>query len=326
MGIGHAASEFDLPGMSIYAHLTALPGLFSRQGILGVPPTLQGIGSLYTKSCKGAGYRNAWISKVLEYAAADLFNHHVEPYRSLICQGVECAMSFLAPHRVNRLNFDFSDLSCVRVASECAPAEHVTAGFGRFRLLRDPGRTLRYGARIYPGLEDKVDVIFWEREADPACRFAATASFGISQRRLVQDNVRGDFRTYPLDLAVTIETPEHRGVIFDEYLGLVVVYLPLRADAGVCAWENGTRIVNRTLVDGEKDGLSRYFASFFKPDAPERFWVDFLANRLQMSLASVALEICQVLHGMPAERIVPVPVLCGLEQDAVLDLRPAAST
>ena len=319
-GIANFASEFDLLGSSIYAHLSALPGLFARQDILAVAPTIQGLGLLFNRPRKIAGYRSAWIGKAFEYAVADLFNHRREPYYSLVCQGIDSAMSVLVSDKVARVGLDINGLSSVRVARECADAEDLVAEFGRYRILRKASSTLGYAARMFPGLEDKVDVIFCEREVDPPRRFAVTASLKISRQRLVQDNVRRDFQTYPIDLAVTIETPKYRGVMFDEDLGVFVLYMPLRVDAGAYAWENATRVVDKALVEGGKNALLQYFKSFFRPDTPERYWVEFLADRLQMNIGTVVQEIRHILRGAPAERIVTVPVLLGAEQDAVLDL------
>ena len=313
-------SEFDLLGTSIYAHLSSLPGLFARRNILAVPPTIQGLGFLFANPRKISGFRGAWMGKAFEYAVADLFAHRREPYYSLICEGVESAVSVLVSDRVNRVALDIDNLHCVRVAKEAADAEDLIREFGRFRMLRNASRTLRNAASMHPGLEDKVDVIFCERESDPAYRFAVTVSLKISRRQLVQDSVRQDFRTFPLDLAISIATPKYRGVMFDEELGVFVVYMPLNVEAGVHAWENAVRMVDKALTEGEKKGLLQYFRSFFKPDTPERYWVEFLADRLQMEIGAVAQEICEILHGTPTERVVSLPVLLGTEQDIIVDL------
>ena len=86
------ASEFEVLGTSILAHLMALPGLFSKKDGVTISPTIQGLGLLFSKPRKMAGFSNAWIGKAFEYAVADLFNHQSEPYYSLIRQGIERAL------------------------------------------------------------------------------------------------------------------------------------------------------------------------------------------------------------------------------------------
>ena len=318
--VANFASEFDLLGTSIYAHLSALPGVFARQDLCSTSHTLQGIGRLYRNPRKMSGFANALVGKAFEYAVADLFNNFMEPYYSLICQGIESATSTFVSDKVTRVSIDMNRLSCVRVAKECSNAEALLAEFGRFRMLRDARRTLESAARVYPGLEDKVDVIFCERDADPAYRFAVLTSLKSNPKALAPSNASQDFQTYPIDLAITIETARRREVRFNSVLGVPVVHLPLNVDAGVYAWENASKIVKRALVEGEKNAFLKFFQSFFRPDTPERYWVEFLAKRLEIDLNFVAQEICEILHGTPAERIVTVPVLLGAERDIVLDL------
>ena len=129
-----------------------------------------------------------------------------------------------------------------------------------------------------------------------------------------------EFQTYPIDLAITRETARRRGVRIDSPLGAPIVHLPLDVDAGVYAWENASRIVKTALQEGDRSNFLNFFKSFFRPDTPERYWVEFLANRLQSDVNFVIQEICEILHGAPAERIVNVPVLLGAERDVVLDL------
>ena len=231
--VANFASEFDLLGTSIYAHLAALPSVFSRRDLRSTQPTLRGIGRLYRNPRKMTGYANALVGKAFEYAVADLFNNLMEPYYSLICQGIDSAVSTHVSDRVTRAGIDVNGLSCVRVAKECSDAEAMLAEFGRFRMLRDARRSLENAARSYPGLEDKVDVIFCERYADPAYRFAVLTSLKSNPDALAPSNAGQDFQTYPLDLAITIETARRREVRFIPALGASVVHLPLNVDAGV---------------------------------------------------------------------------------------------
>jgi len=206
------------------------------------------------------------------------------------------------------------------VARECADAEDLIAEFGRFRMLRNASWTLGYAGSMYQGLENKVDVIFCEREADPVYRFAVTASLKIGRRRLVQDNIRQDFRTYPLDLAITNETPRYRGVMLDEELGVPVVYLPLEVPSGVYAWERATSIVETALRERDKNAILQVLRKWLPPNSPEDYWTRFLADRLNVNVEQVVQEILQMLPQAPRERTGIFPVLLGTKKDFVLDL------
>ena len=314
--------EFDLLGTSIYAHLSALPGLFSKPNLalLGPLPTIRGIGGLYNRRRKMSGYANAWVGKAFEYAVAELFNRRMESYYSLICEGIDSAMSKLVSGRVGRIGPDIDCLSCVRVAKECANAEDLTAEFGRFRLLRDARRGLENAVHKYSGLKDKVDLVFCERKPELTYRFAVLTSLKIGRRWLVQDNVRRDFRAYPIDLAVTIETPRYRGVMFDKELGVYVVYLPLEVPSGVYAWERATTIVETALREGDKNAILRVLRKWFLPNTPEYHWTQFLADRLDVDIRYVVQEIRQTLPQPPRERTGTFPVLLGPEKDIVVDM------
>ena len=318
--------EFDLLGTSIYAHLLALPQLISKPDfeLLGPSPTIRGIGGLYNRRRKMSGYANKWVGKAFEYAVAELFNRRMEPYYPLICEGIDSAMSRLVSDQVARVGLDIDRLSCVRVAKECADAENLVAEFGRFRTLRDARRSLENATRRHLGLIDKVDIIFCERESDPAYRFVVLTSLKVGRRLLVRDKVRRAFQTYPIDLAVTIETPRYRGVMFDKKLGVPVVYLPLEVPSGVYAWERATSIVETALREGDKSAILRFFRKFFLPGTRERYWIEFLADRLDVAFQYVVQEIRQTLPQMPRERTEIFPVLHGAERDTVLDLAVAA--
>ena len=174
--VANFASEFDLLGTSIYAHLSALPSVFSKPDLRSTSSTLQGYGRLYRHPRKMEGYASALIGRAFEYAVADLFNNFTEPYYSLIRQAIDSAISTFVSDNLTRVSIDTNRLSCVRVAKECSNAEGLLAEFGRFRMLRDARRTIENAAFLYPGLEHKVDVIFCEMYADPAYRFAVLTS------------------------------------------------------------------------------------------------------------------------------------------------------
>ena len=314
------ASEFELLGTSILAHLSALPGLFSKGDLVGIAPTIQGLGLLFSKPRKMAGFSNAWIGKAFEYAVADLFNHQSEPHYSLIRQGIERTLETRVSPRVGKVSLDIDRLSCIRVAKGYADAEDLVDAFGRFRVLWDARRNIENAARMFPGLETKVDVIFCEREAEPARRFAVLASLKVNRTAFLKGSVRQDFLNFPLDLGITTETPRFRGVRFDEDLGVPVVHLPMDVASGVHVWEMATEIVKQALIEGEKNAILRYFRKFFGLNTFGNYWVEFLANRVQVETGYVVEEICQTLHQTPGERIVTVPVILGAEEDAVLDL------
>ena len=299
-----------------------VPGLFSKPdlALLGPSPTIRGIGGLYSRRRKMSGFANAWVGKAFEYAVAELFNRRMKSYYSLICEGIDRAMSLLVSDRVYRGGLDLDHLSCVRVAKGSTDAKNLVAEFGRFRLLRDARRGLESTARIYPGLEDKVDIIFCERKPELTYRFAVLTSLKIGRRWLVKDNVRRVFRAYPIDLAVTIETPRYRGVMFDKELGVYVVYLALEVPAGVYAWERATTIVETALREGDKNAILRVLRKWFLRNTPEYHWTQFLADRLDVDLRYVVQEIRQTLPQPPRERTETIPVLLGPEKDTVLDL------
>ena len=316
------ASEFDLLGTSILAHLLALPGLFSESDAARVPPTIQGLGLLYGQRRKMTGYSNAWIGKAFEYAVAELFNTRSEPYYSLILKGIDGALSTRVSPRVGKVSLNINWLSCVRVAKESADTEDLVSAFGRFRILHDARRGIENAAKVYPGLEHKVDVLFCEREDDPAFRFAVLASLKSNGTAFSPANVRRDFHPYPIDLGITVETSQFRGVRFSE--GVPVVHLPMDVASGIRFWETATEIVGKALLEGEKNRFLQFFRRFW-PTADKRYsWVGFLANRLQADIGGVVQEIRQTLHQTPGERIVTVPVILGAEKyevkDAVLDL------
>ena len=156
-------------------------------------------------------------------------------------------------------------------------------------------------------MEDKVDIIFCERKPELTYRFAVLTSLKIGRRWLVQDNVRRDFRAYPIDLAVTIETPRYRGVMFDKELGVYVVYLPLEVPAGVYAWERATTIAETALREGDKNTILRVLRKWFLPNTPEYHWTQFLADRLDVDLRYVVQEIRQMLPQPPRERTETIP-------------------
>ena len=258
-------SEYELLGTSILAHLSALPDRFSKSDASRVSPTIQGLGLLYGQRRKMAGFSNAWIGKAFEYAVADLFNHQSEPYYSLIRQGIESALKTLVSPKVGKVSLDIDRLSCIRVAKESADTENLVSVFGGFRLLQNASLTIESAARKWPGLEDKVDVIFCEKDMEPVCRFAVLASLKSNREAFSQDaRVRQDFVTFPLDLGITVETPRFKSVRVYEELGVPVVHLSMEVSSGLHVWGMATEIVKQALLEGERthfSGSSRSFSS-----------------------------------------------------------------
>ena len=315
------ASEFEILGTSILAHLMALPGLFSKKDSVTVSPTIQGLGLLFSKPRKMAGFSYKWVGKAFEYAVADLFNHQSEPYYSLIRQGIENALKTLVSSKAGKVSLDIDRLSCIRVAKEYADTEDLVRAFGGFRLLQNASLTIGYAATKWPGLEYKVDVIFCEKDIEPVYRFAVLANLKSNREALSQDDkVRRNFVAFPLDLGITVETPKYKGVSVYQDMGVPVVHLPMEVSSGVHVWRMATEIVKQALIEGEKNALLWFFKKFFKQNTPENYWVEFLANRVQVDIAYVVEEIRQTLHQTPGERIVTVPVILGPKEDAVLDL------
>jgi hypothetical protein len=318
---GESTSEFEILGVSIIAHLLAIPRLFSRKDLVELPgSTIQWFGHLYRHPGKMSGYQQAWIGKAFEYAVAELFNNRSEPYWSLICGGIDAALSTRVSPRVNQVSLDIERLSCVRVSRECADAEDLKREFGRFRILRDARRSIDNAARTFPGLETKVDVLFCERETEEFRRFAVMASLKVNREEFLKDDVHQDFHSFPIDLGISIETAKYRGVIFDPGVGAYVAYLPMNVKLGIYAWKNASRIVGIALAEGQKNKLIQFFQGLFRPGTPENYWVEFLAKRLQVDIKDVAQEIRRTLRRAPRERITTVPVLLGAREDAVLDL------
>ena len=311
------ASEFDLLGTSILAHLSALPGLFAKRDTVGIAPTIQGLGRLYSNRRKMTGYQNLWIGKAFEYAVAELFNNRSEPHYTLICRGIDRALSTRVSSKVNKVSLERSELSCIRVAIESADAEALRDEFGRFRILQDARWSIEHASKRFRGLENKVDVIFCERSAEVAYRFAILASLKTKRKHFV----RRDFDDFPIDLGISIEEGKHREV--EERWGIHVVYLPLNADSSIIAWKQATGIVEAALLLGERNLFLRFIWRFMEKlrGIPEvKFWVDFLAKQLHADIGHVVQEIRTTLHQTPGERVTPVPTLLGADEDAVLEL------
>ena len=146
------------------------------------------------------------------------------------------------------------------------------------------------------------------------------ASLKANRKAFLESDVLQDFHIFPINLGISIETPKFREVIFDQALGVYVVYLPMNNVASsIYAWERAAEIVDRALIAGERSRMLRYFRSLFRPETPENWWVEeFLSKRLQANPIDVAQEIREMLH--PTEKISTLTTLLGPKEDTVLDL------
>jgi hypothetical protein len=320
---GNLASEFDVLGTAILAHLMALRfgGVIARRDLNGLAHhTIHMYGRLYFAHARRMiGYRQSWIGKAFEYAVTDLFNRRSEPFWTLIRTGLDRAVSTIRSSRVNVVDIDVDRVSCIRVSKECQDTADLIREFRSFRILQSARLSLEGAALRFPGLEDKVDVLFCERHAEGP-RFAVTGSLKVNRQAFLSDNVRRDFKEMPLDLGITIESPRYRDVRFDEEIGAHIVYLPMNVAQEIRAWERATAIVEKALEEGERAGLIRWVINWFRPDEPGHYWVNFLADRIELDLDQVLEEIRGTLSDTPVVRSATVPVLLGPAEDAVLDL------
>lgn len=317
------ASEFDVLGMAIQAHLLALRfgGFIRRSDLEGLARhTIRMYGHLYSaNSRRMIGYRQAWVGKAFEYAVTELANRRSEPYWTLIRAGIDQAVCTNKGSRVRTVDIDIDRLTCIRVCKECADVGDLIQEFRAFRILRDARVSLEGAAQRFPGLEEKVDVLFCERDQEGP-RFAVTASLKVNREAFLSDRVRRDFQQFPLDLGITVETPRYREVRFDAEVGAHIVHLPMHMNKEIDAWEITTTIVEQALLEGERAPLVRWVIRFFRSDTPGHFWLNFLADRLEVEMDNLLDEIKETLSESPLIRSAVVPVLLGPREDAVLDL------
>lgn len=317
------ASEFDVMGTAIEAHLLALRfgGFIRKSDLDGLARhTIRMYGHLYAaNSRRMMGYRQAWIGKAFEYAVTELFNRRSEPYWTLIRTGIDGAVNANRGSRVRTVEINIDRLSCVRVCKECSDVGDLIREFRSFRILQDARVSLEGAAQRFPGLDAKVDVLFCERDQEGP-RFAVTASLKVNRQAFLSDAVRRDFQMLPLDLGITVETPRYREVRFDEEIGAHIVFLPMQVSEEIAAWEKATTIVEQALTEGDRYRLLRWVVSWFRPDTPGHFWVSFLADRLEIEIDQVLNDIRANLSDSPLSRTAIVPVLLGPQEDAVLDL------
>jgi hypothetical protein len=318
------ASEYDVLGTAIMAHLLALRfgGVVPRRDLESLAlHTVRMYGHLYAaNSRRMIGYRQAWIGKAFEYAVTDLFNKRAEPYWTLIRTGIHQAVCARRSSRVKVVDIDIDKLSCVRVSKECEDTADLIKEFQSFRILQDARTSLEGAALRFPGLEEKIDVLFCEREAEGP-QYTVTGSLKVNRTAFLSERVRRDFQELPLDIGITVETPRFREVRFDAEIGAHIVYLPMNISREVGAWENATDIVEKALVEADRIRLIRWFARLFRPDTPGHFWASFLAEKIETDLDQVLEEIRQKVSGAPwTIRTAKVPVLLGRQEDAVLDL------
>jgi hypothetical protein len=317
------ASEYDVLGTAVLAHLMALRfgGVIAKKDLKGLAHhTIRMYGHLYSANARRmTGYRQSWIGKAFEYAVTELFNRRSEPFWTLMRTGIERAVETHRGSRVKVVGIDLDRLSCIRVSKECDDTSDLVREFGSFRILQDARTSLEGAARRLPGLEEKVDALFCERETE-APRFTVTASLKVNREAFLSESVRRDFRQLPLDLGITVETARYREVRFDEEIGTHIVHLPMNVAKEIAAWEKATLIVERALVEGEKNKFLRWLTQWFRPNESGHRWVMFLADRIETEIDKVLQDIEQELTQMPILRSAQMPVLLGPEADAVLEL------
>jgi hypothetical protein len=316
------ASEFDVLGISILAHLLAVPRLFSREDSSIIQRlTIKRCGLLFQQPGKSQGYHQAWRGKAFEYAVEELFNNRSEPHLSLIAKAIEDAVSSKRGSRVTSVRLpDIDLLSCIRVCKESPDAEDLRSAFGRFRILKNASISIKGAVQSYSGLEHKVDLLFCDRESEERPQFALLASLKVNRDAFRQMDVIQDFREYPIDFAISVATERLEGVVPDKVLDILVVYLPINVQATAYAWEAATKIVAQALIERERSGFIRFFRSMIPFHTPAGHWVDFLSRRLEADIGEVVEDIRKMLRQPLAERTVSHPVLLGAKEDAVLDL------
>jgi hypothetical protein len=311
------SNPYKVLGTAILSHLLAIfyGGILSQinRSVLNIE-TIHSYGLLYSNSKKNKGYRNAWIGKAFEYAVAELFNNKQEPYYSLIRLGIEQAISI--NNRQTRIDLD--NLSCVLVAKESDNTKNLIQEFGRYRTLKDARYSLQGVANKYQYFESKVDAIFCENNSSEK-KFAITCSFKSNRVDFQKDSTIKDFQSLPLDIGITSESPQRKGVRFVENLNAFIIYLPIDITPEISAWNNATRIVEQALLEGQRNSFLKFFQGLFKSGTPENYWIDFLSSRLNNKIEYVVEEMQTQLNG--EERKIIVPTMFGSQKDASLDLK-----
>jgi hypothetical protein len=311
------SNPFEVLGSAILSHLLAIfyGGILSRINISVLnTKTIHSYGLLYSNIRKNNGYKNAWIGKAFEYAVAELFNKRQEPYYSLIRLGIEKSI-----HRRNRqAKIDIDSLSCILVAKESDNSSSLIKEFGKYRTLRDARFSLQGISNRYQEFECKVDALFCEENSSER-KFAITSSLKLNRTAFQKDNVINDFKSLPLDIAITIATRQFKEVNFSEKLDTFIIHLPMNITSEISAWDNATRIVEQALLEGQKNSFIRFFQGLFRAGTPENYWVDFLSNRLDREIESVIEDMRNLLND--EEREIIIPTMFGPQRDASLDFK-----
>jgi hypothetical protein len=314
------SNHYEVLGSAILSHLLAI--FYGRvisqtaQNVLN-SRTIHSYGILYANIKNINGYRYAWMGKAFEYAVAELFNSRKEPYYSLIIEGIEKSIDERINSNIRKTEIDIDKINCVLVCKESEDTGKLVTEFGNFRTLRDARYSLRGVADRYQYFEHKVDAIFCQ--ANPSNRsFAVTSSLKVNRASLNDNPAINDFRSLPLDIAITLESPRFKGVKIYEKLGVFVVHLPMNIEREIAAWNNAMMIVERALLEGERSSFIRFFEGFFRSGTPENHWIGFLASRIHSEIDDVISEIRSMVN--ETERKVIVPTMFGLREDASLDL------
>jgi hypothetical protein len=319
------SNHYEVLGSAILSHLLAIfyGGVISQtaQNVLN-SRTIHSYGILYANIRNINGYRYAWMGKAFEYAVAELFNSKKEPYYSLILEGIEKSIDERINSNIRKTEINIDKINCVLVCKENENTGKLVEEFGNFRTLRDARCSLRGVAGRYKYFEHKVDAIFCQEDSSSR-NFAVTSSLKVNRASLNNSPAINDFRSLPLDIAITLESPRFRGVKFYENLGVFVIHLPMNIEREIAAWNNAMTIVERALLEGERNGLLRFFEGFFKSGTPENHWIGFLANRIHFEIDDVISEVRSMVN--EKERKIITPTMFGLREDASLDLTTSLS-
>lgn len=312
----NVTDPYSAIGISIYALLQAL----CRGGVLR-----QKMDTMRDQSIRSYGlamkprmpyYRNSWFGKAFEYAVVEVFNGRRGGFWEIICNCIDQARVSLAGS-AKITDFDVENAECARVSSETRDSREMLGKLGHFKCLRDARTRIDTVAREMSGLEHKVDLLFYEPEATMP-RFGIMAQVKSSRRALLTETSKRAFREFPLDIAITMETKRIKRVRFEDSLGVYVAHLPMQLDEATNAWNTATEIVTEALEQGDRSRLLRKFLAWFKPGTPACYWVEFLAERLEIDIHYVIDEIENDVQS--EHRELYVPTIGDVELDTSLDL------
>ena len=107
-------------------------------------------------------------------------------------------------------------------------------------------------------------------------------------------------------------------MLFDTAVGVHVIHLPISPVRQVHAWEQATEIVSAALEQGAPKGFLKKLSMWVKPGSYERYWVNFIENRLEQDVGQVCEDIASIVR--TPKRTIYTPTLGGPERDATISL------